>query len=64
MKDNANKARGGGLGAALAAIIVYGAQELGVNLGPIADPIALVITVALGGLGGAWIAPPNQPKNR
>lgn len=62
MRQTAHKARGGALGSALAAIIVYVAQQYGLNLGPIGDPIALVITAVIGGFGGAWVAPANRSK--
>lgn len=60
--ETSHKARGGALGSALAAILVWIGKQYGVDLGPIGDPIALVITTLLGGGIGAWISPANKPK--
>lgn len=57
-----HKAAGGGLGTAIAAIIVWFADQQGVDMGPIADAVAAVVTVILGGFFGTWFAPPNQPR--
>jgi len=62
-KFTSHKARGGALGTAIAAILVYAAKEfLNVDLAPISEAIAFVLTMIVGGFCGTWLAPANRSK--